>query len=99
MFFLVLVFLVYVLPYLEERFEMRLPRALPPMAGRVLFYRYGPVLDSLLEELHRVGSPFVIFEEDMTLPAACATAVTPWCSATSMKIRGSWPVWRRRGRW
>ena len=37
MFFLVLVFPIYVLPYIEERFEMRLPRALPPMAGRVLF--------------------------------------------------------------
>ena len=29
MFFLVQVFPVYVLPYLEERFEMRLPKALP----------------------------------------------------------------------
>jgi len=67
MFFLVLVFPVYVLPYIEERFEMRLPRALPPMAGRVLFYRYGPALDSLLEEFQRVNSPFVIFEEDMQL--------------------------------
>ncbi|MCP5449456.1 MAG: potassium channel protein, partial [Gammaproteobacteria bacterium] len=67
MFFLVLVFPVYVLPYIEERFEIRLPRALPPMAGQVLFYRYGPALDSLLEEFQRVNSPFVIFEEDMQL--------------------------------
>ena len=67
MFFLVLVFPVYVLPYIEERFELRLPRALPPMTGRVLFYRYGPALDSLLEEFQRVDSPFVIFEEDMQL--------------------------------
>ena len=67
MFFLVLVFPIYVLPYIEERFEMRLPRVLPPMAGRVLFYRYGPALDSLLEEFQRVGSAFVIFEEDLPL--------------------------------
>ncbi len=67
MFFLVLVFPVYVLPYIEERFEMRLPHVLPPMEGQVLFYRYGPALDSLLEEFQRVGSPFVIFEEDMPL--------------------------------
>jgi len=67
MFFLVLVFPVYVLPYIEERFEMRLPHALPPMTGRVLFYRYGPAIDSLLEEFQRVGSAFVIFEEDVTL--------------------------------
>ncbi len=67
MFFLVLVFPVYVLPYIEERFEMRLPHVLPPMEGRVLFYRYGPALDSLLEEFQRTSSAFVIFEEDMPL--------------------------------
>ncbi len=67
MFFLVLVFPIYVLPYFEERFEARLPRVLPPMSGRVLFYRYGPAIDSLLEEFQRVGAPFVILEEDMTL--------------------------------
>ena len=67
MFFLVLVFPIYVLPYIEERFELRLPRTLPPMEGRVLFYRHGPALDSLLEEFRRVGSPFVIFEEDAQL--------------------------------
>lgn len=67
MFLVFLIFPVYVLPYFEERFEARLPRALPPMAGQVLFYRYGPALDSLLEEFQRVGSTFVIFEEDMAL--------------------------------
>ncbi len=67
MFFLVLVFPVYVLPYIEERFEMRLPHTLPKMTDRVLFYRYGPAIDSLLEEFQRVGSTFVIFEEDMAL--------------------------------
>ena len=67
MFFLVLVFPIYVLPYIEERFEMRLPHVLPPMADRVLFYGYGPAIDSLLEEFQQVGSAFVIFEEDMGL--------------------------------
>jgi Trk K+ transport system NAD-binding subunit len=67
MFFLVLIFPVYVLPYIEERFELRLPHTLPPMAGRVLFYRYGPALDSLLEEFQRLGAAFVILEEDMPL--------------------------------
>ncbi len=67
MFFLVLVFPVYVLPYIEERFEMRLPRSLPPMAGRVLFYGYGPAIDSLLEEFQQAQSAFVIFEEDLAL--------------------------------
>ncbi|HRX71402.1 MAG: NAD-binding protein [Candidatus Competibacteraceae bacterium] len=67
LFLVFLIFPVYVLPYFEERFEARLPRALPSMTGRVLFYRYGPAIDSLLEELQRVGSTFVIFEEDLLL--------------------------------
>ncbi len=67
MFFLVLVFPIYVLPYIEERFEMRLPHILPPMTDRVLFYGYGPAIDSLLEEFQQADSPFVIFEEDMAL--------------------------------
>ena len=49
MFFLVLVFPVYVLPYIEERFEMRLPRLATCMAGRVLFYRSWPGARLLLE--------------------------------------------------
>jgi Trk K+ transport system NAD-binding subunit len=63
----VLVFPVYFLPYFEERFEARLPRALPPMDGRVLIHRYGPAVDSLVEELTRVGTPFVLLEQDEPL--------------------------------
>ena len=37
---------------------------LPPMAGKVLFYRYGPAIESLLEEFRRTDSPFVIFDEE-----------------------------------
>jgi Trk K+ transport system NAD-binding subunit len=67
MFFLVLVFPIYVLPYIEERFELRLPHTLPTMTDQVLFFRYGPAIDSLLEEFQRLGSSFVILEEDIAL--------------------------------
>lgn len=67
MFFLVLIFPFYVMPYIEERFEARLPSVLPEMNGRVLFYRYGPAIESLLEEFHRIAANFVVFEEDMEL--------------------------------
>ncbi|MFO1371504.1 MAG: TrkA C-terminal domain-containing protein [Candidatus Competibacteraceae bacterium] len=67
MFLVFLIFPVYVLPYFEERFEARLPRTLPRMTGYVLFYRYGPAVDMLIEELQRVGSAFVILEEDVSL--------------------------------
>ena len=33
----------------------------------MLFYRYGPAIEPLLEEFSRTKSPFVIFEEDMEL--------------------------------
>lgn len=66
-FLVFLIFPVLVLPYIEERFEVRLQHELPPMAGKVLFYRYGPAVEPLLEEFRRTNSPFVILEEDMTL--------------------------------
>ena len=66
-FLVFLIFPVLVLPYFEQQFEVRLQHVLPPMAGKVLFYRYGPAIESLLEEFNSTNSPFVIFEEDMAL--------------------------------
>ncbi len=66
-FLVFLVFPVVVLPYFEEQFEVRLQHVLPPMNGKVLFYRYGPAIESLLEEFNSKQTPFVIFEEDMEL--------------------------------
>jgi hypothetical protein len=62
--FYVLIFPVFFLPYFEEHFEQRLPGSLPEMAGRVLIHRYGPAVDSLVEELRHVGTAFVILEQD-----------------------------------
>jgi len=59
-----LVFPVFLIPFFEERFEARLPRLLPPMAGRVLIYRYGPAVTSLLDLLEHEGVEAVVFEED-----------------------------------
>jgi voltage-gated potassium channel len=66
-FLVFLIFPIFVLPYVEEQFEVRLQHGLPPMDGTVLFYRYGPAIEPLLEEFSRIKSPFVIFEEDMEL--------------------------------
>jgi len=59
-----LVFPVFLIPFFEERFEARLPRVLPPMAGQVLIYRYGPAVTSLLDLLEHEGVKAVVFEED-----------------------------------
>jgi Trk K+ transport system NAD-binding subunit len=66
-FLVFLIFPVLVLPYFEEKFEVRMPHELPPMAGKVLFYRYGPAIESLVVEFDSANSPFVILEENMVL--------------------------------
>lgn len=66
-FLVFLIFPIFVMPFFEEQFEVRLQHVLPPMDGKVLFYRYGPAIESLLEEFKRRNSPFVIFEEDMQI--------------------------------
>ncbi|RFO98388.1 hypothetical protein DIC66_00330 [Rhodoferax lacus] len=64
-FLIFLVFPMVILPYFEEQFEVRLQHQLPAMDGKVLFYRYGPAIESLLDEFKSKGTPFVILEEDM----------------------------------
>lgn len=59
-----LVFPIFLLPFIEERFEARLPTTLPRMSGQVLIYRYGPAITSLLDDLAQEGVKTVIFEED-----------------------------------
>jgi Kef-type K+ transport system membrane component KefB/Trk K+ transport system NAD-binding subunit len=51
-------------PPFVERFEGRLPLALPNVDRGVVVYGYGPEVDSLLSELERRGMPSVVIEED-----------------------------------
>ena len=67
LFLVFLIFPVYVLPYFEERFESRLPRTLPNIKNYVLIYRFGPAVESLIEELRRFGLDTMIIEEDETV--------------------------------
>lgn len=59
-----LIFPVFIIPLLEERFQSRLPTTLPPLDGDVFIYRYGPAVTSLLDELDQAEVPVVIFEQD-----------------------------------
>jgi Trk K+ transport system NAD-binding subunit len=51
---------------MEERFEGRLPRALPAVAGRrcVLVYQYGPAVSMLVDDLARFDRHVIVLEED-----------------------------------
>jgi Trk K+ transport system NAD-binding subunit len=62
-----LVFLIVpivLLPFLEERFEARLPRAAAKVGGHVVIYRYGPAVETLLDQLEQKGVPYALIEED-----------------------------------
>ncbi len=65
-FLVFMVFPLYVLPFIEERFEARLPVTLPRIDGRrwVFIYRYGPAVAMLIDDLRRFGRRVVILEED-----------------------------------
>ena len=60
-----LIFPIYLIPFLEERFETRLPQDVPrDLHGHAVIYRYGPAVESLLEELDGAGVPTLVLEED-----------------------------------
>jgi Trk K+ transport system NAD-binding subunit len=63
-----LVFLVvpiYLIPFLEERFETRLPQEVAKdLTGHAVIYRYGPAVETLLEELEGAGVPTLVLEGD-----------------------------------
>ncbi len=63
-FLIFLIVPVYLIPFLEERFEPRLPSSAAPLSGHVVIYRFGPAVAMLIEELRRAAVPALIVEED-----------------------------------
>ena len=63
-FLVFLVFPIYLIPFLEERFETRLPREVPRLKDHVVIFDYGPPVATLLTELERAGIATVVIEED-----------------------------------
>jgi Trk K+ transport system NAD-binding subunit len=63
-----LVFLIvpiFLVPFLEERFERSLPRAAPAtLAHHVVVYRYGPAVETLLQRLAAGDVPSLVVETD-----------------------------------
>jgi Trk K+ transport system NAD-binding subunit len=63
-----LVFLIvpiFLVPFLEERFERRVPRSAAKLKDHVVVYRYGPAVETLLQRLaqHHVTSLVVETDE------------------------------------
>lgn len=64
-FLVFLIFPIYLIPFLEERFETRLPqRAEAGLTGHAVLYRYGPAVETLLDELAGAGVPSLVIEPD-----------------------------------
>ncbi len=55
---------IYLIQFLEERFEARLPRQAPKARDHVVIYRYGAPVETLTEELTASGVPVLIVEHD-----------------------------------
>ncbi|HKI05197.1 MAG TPA: NAD-binding protein [Thermoanaerobaculia bacterium] len=67
-FLVFLIFPIYLIPFLEERFETRLPQeADKKLEGHAVIYRYGPGVETLLQELTGAGVPALVLEEDEPL--------------------------------
>lgn len=68
-----LVFLIvpiFLVPFLEERFERRVPRVAPKMTEHVIVYRYGPTVETLLQRLKANDVASIVVETDETTARA-----------------------------
>lgn len=63
-FLIFLIFPIYLIPFLEERFEKRLPTEVPPLADHVVVYRYTPAVATLLEDLEIAEVEVLVVESD-----------------------------------
>lgn len=64
-FLVFLIFPLYLIPLLEERFETRLPQEAPAnLEGHAVVYRYGPAVETLLTELATARVPTLVLEPD-----------------------------------
>lgn len=63
-FLIFLVVPIFLVPFLEERFEERLPRTAGKISGHVVVYRFGPAVETLLQRLRAASIPSLVVETD-----------------------------------
>ena len=61
---LFLVFPIYLIPFLEDRFETKLPKESANARNHVVIFDYGPAVATLITELEQTNIPTVIIDED-----------------------------------
>jgi len=65
-FIVFLVVPIYLIPFLEERFETRLPKEAVNVANHVVIFHHGPPVATLLEELETAEIATIVVEEEET---------------------------------
>ena len=65
-FLIFLIFPIYLIPFLEERFETRLPKETVDLKDHVVIFHHGPPVATLLEELEAAQITTLVVEEDET---------------------------------
>jgi len=63
-FIVVLIVPIILIPYLEERFEGRVPRTPGNISDHVVVFRFGPAVETLLQRLRASGVPTLVVETD-----------------------------------
>jgi Trk K+ transport system NAD-binding subunit len=62
-FLVFLIIPIFLLPFLEERFEEKVPRAAPAdLTGHVVVYGFAPTVETLLQRLESHGVPALVLE-------------------------------------
>lgn len=61
-FLVYLLFPFYLVPVLEERFQARLPREVPPLENHLVIYRYDAAVSTLIEEAEALKVPVLVLE-------------------------------------
>lgn len=68
---LVVLFIPFILlPFLETRFEERLPREAGELSQHVVIFRFGPTVETLLQRLRASNIPTLVVETDETAARA-----------------------------
>jgi len=68
LFMVYLIFPIFFIPFLEERFELRLPQEAPrDVADHAVIYRYGPAVETLITELAAARVPTLVIEPDQAV--------------------------------
>ena len=55
---------IFMIPFLEERFEEKLPREAGNIANHIIIYRFGPAVETLLQRLKHDAVPSLVVETD-----------------------------------